>query len=154
MWILYKSPPELKLQEQELREVQGQGDNDILLALLSLFFSCAPGTSHPVTEGWRTWWFPKAQSVSCSSVSNSLKNAVQVSSPKFIGRAGSSLGSVLRGGFQWVDSWGNSSWGRWGKLRLAKSLKTHSRCRCGRSQLIQICEQWEARTCCIVFPFT
>lgn len=66
MWISYKSPPELKLQEQELREVQDQRDNDTLLPLLSVCFSCAPSMCHPVTQGW-TWWFSNTQSVSCSS---------------------------------------------------------------------------------------
>lgn len=52
---------------------------------------------------------------------HSLQDAVQVSSPKFIGRDVSFLGSGLRSGCQWVDSWGDSSeqprlgrWGNWG----------------------------------------
>lgn len=46
---------------------------------------------------------------SCAAHAHSLQDAVQVSSPKFIGRARGFLGSGLRGGCQCVDSWVNSS---------------------------------------------
>lgn len=65
---------------------------------------------------------------------------------------------------EWVEKWVSVGWfvgqliwtaqtGQMGKLRLAKSHGTQSRCRYVWSRLIQICEQWEPRTCWFVFHF-
>lgn len=44
---------------------------------------------------------------------HSLQGAAQVSSPSFVGRDVSFLGSGLRGGCQWADSWDNMNSPGW-----------------------------------------
>lgn len=135
MWISYKSPPELTLQEQELREVQESGGQwHPPTPTVFVFFLCTKHVPSCYT-GVKDLVILKHTVSLMQLMPHSLQDAVQVSSPKFTGRDMSFLRSGLRGWYPWVDSWGNwtAQTGQMGKLRLAKSHRTHSRCRWGQS---------------------
>lgn len=87
----------------------GGGEADAVLPLLCRCFFHARGTCWPVQKGQRTQQFPKAELAACRSLPTASRMGFQVSSPKFIGRAGGFRCSGLRGGWQRLDSLGNSA---------------------------------------------